>query len=42
MISGNGSFVDIVLSVILFPTLFQEAFINFAWGVGDPFSEPVG
>lgn len=36
MISGNGSFVDIVLSVILFPTLFQEAFINFAWGVGDP------
>ena len=36
MINGNGSFVDIVLSVILFPTLFQEAFINFAWGATDP------
>lgn len=35
MFSGNSGVVKVVLTVLLFPLLFQEAFINFAWGVDD-------
>lgn len=36
MINDTGSITKFVLYVILFPSLFQEAFIEFAWATGDP------
>jgi len=35
MFNGNSGMVKVVLSVLLFPLFFQEAFISFAWGAGD-------
>ncbi|HEX9653795.1 MAG TPA: hypothetical protein VGA99_08790 [bacterium] len=35
MINDNNSVVKLILSALLFPTFFQEAFIRFAWGAGD-------
>ena len=35
MISGTNGIVKVVLSVLLFPMLFQDAFIRFAWGAED-------
>jgi len=37
MFESTSSLVNLLLSVLLFPTHFQTAFIQFAWGVGDPF-----
>ncbi len=36
MFNEQGGIVKVVLSVLLFPLLFQEAFINFAWADGQP------
>ncbi|MFQ5771908.1 MAG: hypothetical protein ACE5HX_15340, partial [bacterium] len=36
MLNANSAIVKLILSIILFPTFFQEAFIDFAWGAGDP------
>lgn len=36
MINDSGSITKFVLYIILFPSLFQEAFIEFAWATGDP------
>lgn len=35
MINGTSGLVKIILSVLLFPMFFQNAFIAFAWGAGD-------
>ncbi|RMF65843.1 MAG: hypothetical protein D6743_07355 [Calditrichaeota bacterium] len=35
MLNENGGLVKFILSVLLFPTFFQEAFLRFAWGAGD-------
>ncbi len=37
MLNDNSGLVKWVLSILLFPTLFQEAFVLFAWGASDPF-----
>lgn len=37
MLNENGGLVKQVLSVLLFPTFFQEAFIKFGWGAADHF-----
>lgn len=37
MLNNNDGLVKFVLSVLLFPTFFQEAFLLFAWGSADPF-----
>jgi hypothetical protein len=37
MLNDNSGIVKAVLSILLFPTFFQEAFIDFAWGSGDQF-----
>ncbi|MFQ5606257.1 MAG: hypothetical protein ACE5HS_23565 [bacterium] len=37
MINENSGLFKLVLSILLFPTFFQEAFVLFAWGAGDPF-----
>lgn len=36
MLSTNTGITKIILYVLLFPTLFQEAFIEFAWAASDP------
>lgn len=36
MLSNNTGIAKLVLYILLFPTLFQEAFIEFAWAAGDP------
>lgn len=36
MLNNSSGFVKLALSIILFPTFFQEAFIRFAWGAEDP------
>lgn len=36
MLNENSGLVKLVLSILLFPTFFQEAFLLFAWGAGDP------
>ena len=37
MLNDNSALLKWVLSILLFPTLFQEAFVLFAWGASDPF-----
>ncbi len=37
MLNEQGGIVKVALSVLLFPLLFQEAFLNFAWAEGDVF-----
>lgn len=37
MINDNSGLLKLVLSILLFPTFFQEAFVLFAWGASDPF-----
>ena len=37
MFIETNSVINAVLSVLLFPTFFQDAFIAFAWGEGDEF-----
>lgn len=36
MFSNTEGVTKIVLYILLFPTLFQEAFLEFAWATGDP------
>lgn len=36
MFTNTEGVAKIILYIILFPTLFQEAFIDFAWAAGDP------
>ncbi|MEX0928722.1 MAG: hypothetical protein WDZ53_04895, partial [Balneolales bacterium] len=36
MIINAEGIATILLYILLFPTLFQEAFIEFAWAAGDP------
>lgn len=36
MLSNNTGIARLLLYILLFPTLFQEAFIEFAWAAGDP------
>ena len=42
MLQENSALVKAFLSVVLFPTFFQEAFIRFAWGAHDPFWSMAG
>lgn len=37
MVNDTGSITKFALYILLFPSLFQEAFIEFAWAYGDPF-----
>ncbi len=37
MINDNSGLVKLIVSILLFPTFFQEAFLTFAWGAADPF-----
>lgn len=37
MINDNPGLLKLVLAILLFPTFFQEAFVLFTWGAGDPF-----
>ena len=37
MLNDNSGLVKWILSILLFPTLFQEAFVLFAWGASDTF-----
>ena len=37
MFNGDGSILANITGAILFPLLFQGAFIDFAWGAGDEF-----
>lgn len=36
MVNDTGIFTKFALYILLFPSLFQEAFIEFAWAYGDP------
>lgn len=36
MLNESGSITKFILYILLFPSLFQEAFIEFAWAMGDP------
>ena len=36
MLSNNTGIAKLILYILLFPTLFQEVFIEFAWAAGDP------
>ena len=36
MVNDTGSITKFALYILLFPSLFQEAFIEFAWAYGDP------
>ncbi|MFQ5651257.1 MAG: hypothetical protein ACE5IY_15065 [bacterium] len=36
MLNDNSGLVKLILSILLFPTFFQEAFLWFAWGSEDP------
>jgi hypothetical protein len=42
MISGSSGIVKFILSVLLFPMFFQNPFLQFAWGIGDPLWIMVG
>jgi hypothetical protein len=42
MFNQNSGIWEVVLSVLFFPLLFQNGFIDFAWGAGDPFWVMVG
>ena len=42
MFEGTNGFVNMLLSVLLFPMHFQGAFTAFAWGAGDPFWIMIG
>lgn len=42
MFSGNGNILANISGAILFPLLFQGAFIDFAWGAGDEFWVMIG
>jgi len=42
MVLEPSIFVRVILSVLLFPTLFQTGFLEFAWGAGDEFWVMVG
>ncbi|HKK46136.1 MAG TPA: hypothetical protein VJ964_11485 [Balneolaceae bacterium] len=42
MVNDSGSFTKLVFYILLFPSLFQEAVINFAWGAHDPAALMVG
>lgn len=42
MLSETTGTMKIVLSILLFPLFFQEAFLTFAWGAGDPFWLMIG
>src|SRR5208337_1707977 len=37
MTAQAGSISQIVVSILFFPTFFENAMIAFAWGAGDPF-----
>ena len=37
MLNNTSGVVKLILSVLLFPMFFQEAFISFAWGSSDAF-----
>lgn len=37
MLSNNTGITKFILYILLFPTLFQQAFVEFAWAAGDPF-----
>lgn len=37
MLNDNSGLIKLILSILLFPTFFQESFILFAWGGSDPF-----
>ncbi|HET6527379.1 MAG TPA: hypothetical protein VFG39_01375 [Balneolaceae bacterium] len=37
MLTNSGTFTKYVIYILLFPALFQDAFIEFAWAAGDPF-----
>lgn len=36
MVNDSGNITRYLLYILLFPTLFQEAFIDFTWAAGDP------
>ena len=36
MTNDSSGLVKLILSILLFPTFFQEAFLIFAWGADDP------
>ncbi|HEX6982351.1 MAG TPA: hypothetical protein VF181_06290 [Balneolaceae bacterium] len=36
MLTNSGTFTKYIIYILLFPALFQEAFIEFAWAAGDP------
>ena len=35
MISNHTGMAKLILSILLFPTLFQQLFLTFAWGAED-------
>jgi hypothetical protein len=37
MLNETSGIVKYIISILLFPMFFQDAFIVFAWGAGDPF-----
>jgi len=37
MFNDTSGIVKLILSILLFPMFFQEAFVSFAWGSSDPF-----
>ncbi len=42
MFTENSGILKAVLSFLFFPLLFQDAFVQFAWGAGDPFWSMAG
>lgn len=42
MLNNNSGLVNSILSILLFPTFFQEAFIGFAWGSEDSWLFAIG
>jgi hypothetical protein len=42
MFEGTSGLVNMILSIVLFPMHFQGAFIEFAWGINDPFWIMIG
>jgi len=42
MVNNSGSFTKILLYILLFPSLFQESVISFAWGGHDPILLMIG
>jgi hypothetical protein len=37
MFAGTSGLVNFILSILLFPMHFQTVFLEFAWGINDPF-----